>query len=176
MTMEVRLMSVVPLHQPRWDPDETLIDAAIAGRVRSEELPPADRAWLIAHLTHRGNTNDIIAQWLRCSRRTVQMARTDPVAVLTTRLLAAEAAAEKASSRARAAAITPSALAQLLADLDHLKNQRGNLIDQLAEARRRCGEPCPEPIVVVHPPRRRLPRRVELTLPLFQIGGAACDI
>ena len=167
-------LSVVPLHHPRWEPDAHLIDAAIAGRVRSEELPPADRAWLIAQLTHRGNTNEVIAAWLRCSRRTVQMARAEPVAVLTTRLLAAEETARAATSRAQAAAVTPAALAQLLADLDHLKSVRGNLIDQLAAARRRCGEPCPEPIVVVHPPRStRRPRYPELTMPLFDVSGSS---
>ncbi|MEU1550273.1 hypothetical protein [Nocardia sp. NPDC005745] len=167
-------MSVVPLHQPRWDPDEHLIDAAIAGRVQGGHLPASDRAWLVAQLTHRGYTNEVIAAWLHCSRRTVQNARSEPVAVLTARLLAAEAAAAKATSRAKAATITPAALAQLLADLDHLKTVRGNLIDQLAEARRRCGEPCPDQIIVIQPPRRRSPRsmRVELTLPLFQIGAA----
>ncbi|WP_280245540.1 hypothetical protein [Nocardia abscessus] len=167
-------MSVVPLHQPRWDPDQHLIDAAIAGRVQGAHLPASDRAWLVAQLTHRGYTNDTIAAWLRQSRRTVQNARSEPVGVLTARLLAAEAAAEKATSRAKAATITPAALAQLLADLDHLKTVRGNLIDQLAEARRRCGEPCPEQIVIMRPARRRSPRsmRVDLTMPLFEIGTA----
>ncbi|WP_280499406.1 hypothetical protein [Nocardia cyriacigeorgica] len=59
-------MSVIPLHQPRWNPDQHLIDATIAGRVRGADLESSDRAWLVAHLTHRGHSNENIAAWLRC--------------------------------------------------------------------------------------------------------------
>ncbi|WP_280420055.1 hypothetical protein [Nocardia carnea] len=165
-------MSVIPLHTPKWEPDSHLIDAAISGRVRSTDLDPSDRAWLVAHLTHRGYDNNLIAGWLRCSVRTIQTARTEPVAVLTTRLLQAEAAAEKATAKARASQITPAALAQLLADIDHLKTQRGNLIDQLDKMRRACGEPCPDAVIVVRPTGRppRRPRHPNLTLPLFPLG------
>ena len=164
-------MTVLPLHQPRWNPDEHLIDAAIAGRVRSDDLPATDRAWLVAHLTHRGHTNDVIAAWLRCSKRTIQMARTEPVGVLTTRLLAAETAIEKAESRVRASRITPAALTQLMDENRRLRDARGQLIDQLAEMRRLADEPCPPSVMVIHPARtrRRRPTVVE-TLPLFQIG------
>lgn len=165
-------MSVVPLHQPRWNPDANLIDAAIAGRVRGADLEPSDRAWLVAHLTHRGHSNDVIAAWLRCSKRTIQLVRTEPVAVLTTRLLDAEAAAERAASRARSAAVTPAALSELVAQLEHAKAARATLIDQLAEMRRRCDTPCPDQIVIIRPTsrRRRPPQAESPTLPLFTLG------
>ncbi|NKY47974.1 hypothetical protein [Nocardia cerradoensis] len=161
-------MTVVPLHQPRWDPDEHLIDAAIAGRVRGTDLPTTDRAWLVAHLTHRGHTTDTIAAWLHCSRRTVQMSRTEPVAVLTTRLLAAQAAVDKALSQARASRITPAAIDRLISENQRLRDSRGELIDQLAKARQLADIPCPPSVIVVHPARtRRRPPVAVPTLPLF---------
>ncbi|RJO71425.1 hypothetical protein D5S18_24965 [Nocardia panacis] len=168
-------MSVVPLRQARWHPDEHLIDAAIAGRVHSNDLATSDRAWLVAQLTHRGHPNDTIAAWLHCSRRTVQMARIDPIAVLTARLLAAEAAAEDARRQVRASQVTPAAMAQLLADRDRLRDSRAQLIDQLAEMRRRCDTPCPPQVLVIHPTRPH-PRAAaaDATLPLFQIGDPNC--
>lgn len=163
---------VTALHQPRWEPDENLIEAAIAGRVRHDHLSPHDRAWLIAHLTHRGTTTETIAAWLHCSRRTVQTVRGEAVAVLTMKLLEAQAITARASSRADAARVTPAAISQMLSDIDHLRQQRGVLIDQLAEMRRRCHEPC-EQIVILKPiqPRRR-PRRIPApTMPLFEVAG-----
>lgn len=166
------MSTVVPLHTPRWNPDQHLIDAAISGRVRSTELDDDDRSWLVAHLTHRGYSNEQQAGWLRCSVRTIQTTRTKPVAVLTTRLLAAEAAAEKATAAAQSSRITPAAIAQLFADLDHARQQRGHLIDQLAAMRRRCNGPCPDAVTVIRvigrAPRR--PRAIDATLPLFLIG------
>jgi hypothetical protein len=156
------------MHQPRWNPDECLIDAAIAGRVQGVKLPASDRAWLVAHLTHRGHTTDTIAAWLHVSRRTIQMARTEPVAVLTTQLLAAEAAVEKAESKVRASRVTPDAMNQLMADRDRLRDSENRLIGQLAEMRRLADQPCPPSVIVVHPPRtRRRPLAHIDTLPLF---------
>lgn len=161
-------MTVLPMHQPKWRPDAHTIDAAMAGRVQGNDLPAADRAWLVAQLTHRGHTNEIIADWLHCSRRTIQMARLEPVAVLTTRLLEAEAAAEKAEAVTRASRVTPAAISQLLGEVQHLRDTRGQLIDQLAEARRRADIHCPPSVIVVHPPRtRRRPGPGPATLPLF---------
>jgi hypothetical protein len=172
--LEVTTVAVVtPLHQPqpRWEPDEMLIEAAIAGRVRHDQLTAHDRAWLIAHLTHRGVHTETIAAWLHCSRRTVQTARGEPVAVLTTRLLVAQAASERAESRAAASRITPAALTATFAELDHLRQARGRLIDQLAEMRRRCAEPIPDQIIIVKPAptRRRRGRQPDCTLPLFEV-------
>ncbi|WP_280499404.1 hypothetical protein [Nocardia cyriacigeorgica] len=103
--------------------------------------------------------------------RTIQLVRAEPVAVLTTRLLAAEAAAERAAARARTATVTPAALSGLVADLERAKTARAKLIDQLAEMRRRCDTPCPDQVVIVHPPRRRTrPCTDAATLPLFPLG------
>ncbi|MBF6410930.1 hypothetical protein [Nocardia farcinica] len=160
-------MSVVPLHTPRWEPDENLVEAAIAGRVHHSHLTPHDRAWLVAHLTHRGVTTDTIAAWLGCSRRTVQMVRAEPVAVLTTRLLATEADAARASSRARIGHITAHEHARLLAEIERLKESRGALIEQLAAARR---VECPPTVIVMHPTgRTRRARPTDSTLPLFPL-------
>lgn len=163
---------VTALHQPRWEPDDNLIEAAIAGRVRHDHLTPHDRAWLIAHLTHRGTHTETIAAWLHCSRRTVQTVRGEPVAVLTMRLLEAQAVTARASSRADASRVTPAAISQMLAEVAHLRETRGRLIDQLAAMRRRCDTPCPDQIIIVHPtrtPRRR--RGTDITLPLFEVAG-----
>ena len=161
-------MTVLPMHQPKWQPDDFLIDAAIAGRVRGNELPASDRAWLVAQLTHRGHANDIIADWLSCSRRTVQMARIDPVAVLTTRLLVLEQAVEKAESKARASRVEPEALREVIADRDRFRDRANRLIDQLADMRRLADQPCPPSVMVIHPPRtRRRPALTAETLPLF---------
>ncbi|MCM6777742.1 hypothetical protein NDR87_30085 [Nocardia sp. CDC159] len=165
-------MTVVPLHHPRWEPDEMLIESAIAGRVRYHKLHPDEKPWLIAHLTAAGHTTDTIAAWLHCSRRTVQMARSEPVGVLTTRLLEAQRAQAAAESRARAARISPAAITDLVREVERLKDTRATLIEQLAEMRRRCGAPCPPQIVVLRPARRR-PRRqpADATLPLFEEGA-----
>lgn len=157
---------------PRWRPDEALIDAAMNGRVTGGRLRPEDRAWLIAHLTHRGYTTDTIAAWLHCGRRTVQMARRHAVAVLTTQLIAAQAVTERATARADAARVTPAAMAQLIAERDRFRDQRGQLIDQLDNMRRRCES---EALVIIKPiqPRRR-PRRAcapAPTMPLFEVAG-----
>lgn len=162
------MSSVVPMHQPRWEPDANLIEAAIAGRVHHEQLSQHDRAWLIAQLTHRGITTDTIAAWLRCSRRTVQMVRCEPVAVLTTKLLVDEARTARISTRP--VGITPQEHARVLAEVERLKEARGQLIDQLAAARR---IQCPPTVYVLHPtgPTPRRPRTPNTTLPLFDIGA-----
>ncbi|MDE1673745.1 hypothetical protein [Nocardia gipuzkoensis] len=166
--------AVTALHgPPRWQEDDALIEAAMNGRVNHSHLQPTDRAWLIAQLTHRNHTTETIAAWLHCSRRTVQMVRREAVAVLTLRLLAAEQVAKRASARADAARVTPAAMAQILAERDRFRDQRGQLIDQLAEMRRRCDEPCPPEIVIVKPfqPRRRRTRTCAPTLALFEVAG-----
>ncbi|WP_187685099.1 helix-turn-helix domain-containing protein [Nocardia wallacei] len=164
-------MTVVPLHQPRWEPDAMLIESAIAGRVRYANLQPHEKPWLVAQLTAAGHTTDTIAAWLHCSRRTVQTARSEPVGVLTAALLAAERAQADAEHRARAARISPAAITDLVREVERLKATRGQLIDQLAEMRRKCDTPCPPQIVILHPPRRRARRAPECTLPLFEMGA-----
>lgn len=166
-------MSVIPLHATtRWEPDLHLVDAAMNGRVRGADLPDETRAWLVATLTARGDTTDTIAAWLRCSRRTVQTVRLEPVAVLTTRLIAAEKAAEKALARTKATATVPG-LTDLVRERDRLRDQRGQLIDQLAAARNAITE-CPPQIVILKPlGRARRPRPTDTTLPLFPIGETA---
>lgn len=162
-------MSVVPLHPTqRWSPDEHLVDAAIAGRVRGTELDPSTRAWLVATLTARGETTDTIAAWLHCSRRIIQYARAEPVAILTTKLIDAERAAERATAKARATATVPG-LNDLVRERDRLRDQRERLIRDLAKAQR--NPDCPPPVVILRPthtPRRRVTPAP--TLPLFEIA------
>lgn len=167
-------MSVIPLHATtRWEPDDHLIDAAMSGRVRGADLDEHTRAWLVATLTARGDTTDTIAAWLRCSRRTVQTVRLEAVAVLTTRLIAAEKAAEKAIARTKATASVPG-LTDLVRERDRLRDQRGQLIDQLAAARAQASTECPPQIVILKPTGRpRRPRPTDTTLPLFPIGETA---
>lgn len=161
-------MSVVPLHTPRWLPDDHLIEAAIAGRVHYDQLPDHDRAWLIAQLSHRGHHNDVIADWLRCSRRTIQNTRAHPVYSLALRLCQVESDAARKSRPAP----TITGLADLVAERDRLRDQRNTLIDQLAAARR--NPDCPPPVIILRPthtPRRRVAPAP--TLPLFEIGETA---
>lgn len=74
----------------QWEPPDHLVADAINGHIDHRLLSCSDRAWLIAQLTHDGHTTTAIAAWLHCSRRTVQMVRREPIAVLTTRLLVAD--------------------------------------------------------------------------------------
>lgn len=166
-------MSVVPLHPTthRWEPDSNLVDAAIGGRVRGTDLDTNTRAWLVATLTARGETTDTIAAWLHCSRRIIQYARAEPVAILTTRLIDAERAAEKALSKVRATATVPG-LTALVAERDRLRDQKNRLIADLDSARRNPN--CPPPVIILRPthtPRRR--RIPAPTMPLFEIGDTA---
>lgn len=163
-------MSVVPLHAPRWEPDDALIDAALNGRVHYDRLPESDRAWLVAQLTHRGHQNSHIAAWLHCSPRSVQNQRGHPVYALTLRLLQAESAAAR---KARPPA-APVGLAELVAERDRLRDQRNRLIDQLDAARTAAQQDCPPPVIILRPthtPRRRAAPAP--TLPLFEIGEPA---
>lgn len=162
-------MSVVPLHTPRWQPDDHLIEAAIGGRVHHDQLPEHDRAWLIAQLSHRGYHNAVISDWLRCSPRTVQNARAHPVYSLTLRLCQAESDLNRKSRPAP----TVIGLTDLVRERDRLRDQRGQLIDQLAAARAAITE-CPPSVIILRPahtPRRR--RTAEPTMPLFEIGDTA---
>lgn len=160
---------VVPMHKPRWTPDEHLIDAATGGRVRLGDLPPNERGWLVAQLTHAGHTTDTIAEWLGCSRRTIQNVRGEPTAVLTMMLLDAEQAIEQAGHKARVATVPPAAIIDLTRENERLRTARNTLIDQLAAMRKLADQPCPPQIVIIHPPRRRAARPPQLTLPLFEV-------
>lgn len=158
-------MTVVNMHPQRWHEDRHLVEAAIAGRVRAENLDAADRAWLVAELTHSGSTADMIADRLHCSRRLVLQIRAEPMTVVVTRLLECEATVAKATARAKTATAKVS-VQQLVEEIGHLKQARDTLIGQLAELRKRYDAGCPQ-VVVMHPPRRRRPRLPDQTLPLF---------
>lgn len=161
-------MSVVPLHTPRWQPDEHLVDATIGGRVRYDQLPESDRAWLIAQLSHRGHHNDRIADWLRCSKRSIQNTRAHPVYSLTVQLLAAESAADR---KPRPPTANPDLLA-LVHERDRLRDQRDRLIRDLDAARR--NPDCPPPVIILRPTHTPRRRAVPCpTLPLFEIGETA---
>lgn len=161
-------MSVVSLHPRRWIPDCNLTDAALSGRIHVSDLDQADRAWLVASLTYAGRTTDLIASKLHCSRRLVQQIRCEPMAVVVTRLLEAEAAADKAMCRAKANT-SAAAVTQLVHEVDHLKAARDDLIDQLSRMRRRYDAGC-TPTVIVKDPRRRYCKRVrDNMIPLFEL-------
>lgn len=162
--------TVTALHPRKWQPDECLVDAALAGRLTVTELDPADKAWLVARLSHRGETADRIAEALHCTRRYIQQIRCEPMAVVVRELLEAQTAVRRAETRMKSAS-SASSISQLVHELDSLKESRGKLIDQLAELRRRYDTkpcpPCPPQVTVIHPPRRRRSRTPDLTIPLF---------
>lgn len=165
---QVNSGKVTELHPSRWSPDAHLVDAAIGGRVRYDQLPESDRAWLIAQLSHRGHHNDLIATWLRCSKRSIQNTRAHPVYSLTAQLLSAEAAADR---KPRTPATSPDLLA-LVHERDRLRDQRDRLIRDLDAVRRNPN--CPPPVIILRPthtPRRRIVACS--TLPLFEIGETA---
>lgn len=59
------------------DVDEVVLDAALQGRIRRQgiNLTPAERVWLVAELTRRGETVQSISQMTCMSRRTVHRHR-----------------------------------------------------------------------------------------------------
>lgn len=162
------MSEVVPLRprSTRWQPDPVLVEAAMSGRLVGVTLGSDDRAWLVAVLTHRGASAEIIAAWLGISPRTVKTVRGEPVAVAVAFVLG-----EMADRRPRGEAPSPAAVARLLNEAERLRQARGVLIEQLAEMRRRCDTPCPDAVIVMRPPatRRRRPRVPELTIPLFPL-------
>lgn len=163
------MTAVVNLHPHRWVPDVNLVDAALAGRIHVADLDAADRAWVVASLTHRGTTTDLIADHLHCSRRLVQQIRCEPMAVVVKQLLETSEAAAATVARAKAVASAP-AVTQLVHEIDRLKEVKGTLIEQLADMRQHCQDLCPPAVIVIHPPRRRHPNRVpDATIPLFEI-------
>lgn len=163
------MTAVVNLHPQRWVPDVNLVDAALAGRLHVANLDAADRAWVVASLTHRGTTTDLIADHLHCSRRLVQQIRREPMAVVVTQLLETTEAAAATVARAKATVSAP-AITDLVHEIDHLREVKGTLIQQLADMRSHCEDLCPPSVIVIHPPRRRHPNRVpDATIPLFEI-------
>lgn len=61
---------------PRDDaPDPLLIEAAYAGRLWLSDLSPAEREYVVAALTRRGDSADLIAGRLHCGKRVVQKLR-----------------------------------------------------------------------------------------------------
>lgn len=163
------MTAVVNLHPHRWVPDFNLVDAALAGRIHIADLDAADRAWLVAALTHRGTTTDLIADHLHCSRRLVQGIRCEPMAVLARQLFELQEQVAAVLAKAKAATSAP-AVTQLVHEIDHLKEVKGTLIQQLADMRQHCQDLCPPPVIVMHPPRRRhVNRHPDQTIPLFEI-------
>ncbi|MGW5147597.1 hypothetical protein [Rhodococcus koreensis] len=161
---------VVNMHPQRWHPDENLTDAALAGRIRVCDLDAADRAWVVASLTHSGTTTDLIAEHLHCSRRLVQQIRREPMAVVVKELLNAQAEVTKAKATAKANR-SGCTVTQLVHELDRVKETRDDLITQMGKLRQQLDQGCPPPqVIVMHANvRRRRRRPVDETLPLFTL-------
>lgn len=62
-----------------WIPDEMVVEAVLDGRLTYATLSTEDSRWVVASLTHRGNSVAEIAEWLRCSTRQVKRVRAELV-------------------------------------------------------------------------------------------------
>ncbi|MBB3040174.1 histidine phosphatase family protein [Hoyosella altamirensis] len=121
------------LGQPhRYQPDDMLPDVAAAGRIRFTDLAAADRAWVVAVLTQRGVTADDLATRLRCSKRSIQLVRADPLCTIMTEWLTAQTLADtlahQVSVTTRDAALAQDAHDKTIAAL---KAKLSNVLDQL---------------------------------------------
>jgi hypothetical protein len=66
--------------EPRWQPDEQLVPAILAGsRKRMADLQDNDRAWVVAGLGLAGLKAEDIAERLKCSLRLVRSIRALPL-------------------------------------------------------------------------------------------------
>lgn len=65
-------MSSDPRVEP---PDPLLVDAARAGRIWLSDLAAHERLYVVAELTRRGETADLIASRLHCGKRVIQRIR-----------------------------------------------------------------------------------------------------
>jgi hypothetical protein len=120
-----------------WCFDPMLVDAALAGRLQIGQLDQPDRCYLVAELTARGESGEQIAERLRCSRRLICHLRVDALTLVLLRLFAAEREREHARHALDTAAAAHKAdIARLEAQAAHLRARNGELVDQLAAARR----------------------------------------
>lgn len=58
-----------------WTPDWAALDAVESGRLTYRDLCPEDLAYVVAALTHRGHTPNMIAARLKCSGTHVRRIR-----------------------------------------------------------------------------------------------------
>lgn len=121
---------------PEWTPDEHLIHAARAGKVRVLTLPHHERVWIVALLTAEGMTGPEIAKMTGCGLRTVMLLRHDPSAPIAHYALAVagqvDAAERRRDREARAARL---AVEAANAEASRYRQQRDDLIDTQRKAR-----------------------------------------
>jgi hypothetical protein len=76
-----------PATTERWEPDDQLVPAALAGGKAMADLALPDRCWAVAGLTRAGITAPDIADRLGCSLRLVRSVRAEPMTQLCLRYM-----------------------------------------------------------------------------------------
>lgn len=62
-------------YESRWEPDTALTEEVLAGRRRLACLSRDESQWVVADLTARGYSSDVIGSMLGCTRRHVKRIR-----------------------------------------------------------------------------------------------------
>ncbi|MFJ1459763.1 MULTISPECIES: hypothetical protein [Nocardia] len=124
-----------------WEPDPLLVDAALAGGVRILKLPHADQCWLVAHLTAHGLTAQEIGNRCGCGIRKIRYLRADPLTVMTSRWLVAEARAQAHADRVESLdRWCQTALGKCEQSATRSRAQLATAVDQIRDLRGRCRE------------------------------------
>ena len=112
---------------PGWEPDTAVVDQVLSGKRGLRDLETCDRAVVVAELTMRGESVELIADRLGCSTRVVKRMRAFPLTRTLMRARDAESRVEQWQSRA---------VSQSGGDVDRLQTQVQVLSSALDEARR----------------------------------------
>ncbi|MCM6774998.1 hypothetical protein NDR87_26495 [Nocardia sp. CDC159] len=122
-----------------WEPDSLLVDAALAGGVRLLELAHPDQCWLVAHLTAQGLTADEIATRVGCRVRKIRYLRADPLTIMTSRWIVADARAHAHADRIESLdRWCQSALSNCEQSTTRVRAQLVTAVDQIRNLRTRC--------------------------------------
>lgn len=124
-----------------WEPDPLLADAARAGSVRLLDLGHAEQCWLVAHLTAAGYTAEETAARCGCGLRKIRYLRADPLTIMISRWLVADANARALAERADTLdRWCQSAIAQCEQNAGRARAQLDAAVDQIRILRARCDE------------------------------------
>lgn len=83
-----------------WEPDTAVVDAVVEGRRTLPKLDTEDRAVVVAELSCRGESVEMIANRLECSTRVVKRVRAWPLTRTLIRAREAEGEVEEWQARA----------------------------------------------------------------------------
>ena len=125
----------------RWEPDELLMAAVLAGSKRTmSDLSPPDRCWLVAGLTLARLTAEDIADRMRCSLRLVRTIRAEDMTQVCIRMQ------EETAHFTNEVRLARSEHRAAIAALDRMTGERDRLrvqLDRLLDAHLVGDNPCP---------------------------------